>query len=119
MNLHKLARKAISKVNPYIDALIYKSDGYEIVDFNQVAKALNPIQMRVQKQAISQDDLEHIANINQQGQYVSIYTDGNWCGLDRTKEQGGDLFVIEGQTWLVVMVPEIWPDWTRVIACLQ
>ncbi|EKT2017176.1 hypothetical protein QDZ09_001038 [Salmonella enterica] len=44
---------------------------------------------------------------------------GNWCGLNRTRQQGGDKFVIGDETWLVVEVPEIWPDWTRVIVCLQ
>lgn len=120
MNLHKLVRNAISKVNPYVDAEIFKSNGYEINrDFKQVPNFLPAIKMRVQKQAINQEDLEHVANINLQGQYVSIYTDGNWCGLNRNKEDGGDLFVIGDERWLVVMVPEIWPDWTRVIACLQ
>ncbi|ELF4643998.1 hypothetical protein RNG81_004825, partial [Salmonella enterica subsp. enterica serovar Mbandaka] len=54
-----------------------------------------------------------------QGVFATLYTDGNWCGLNRTRQQGGDKFVIGDETWLVVEVPEIWPDWTRVIVCLQ
>jgi hypothetical protein len=40
-------------------------------------------------------------------------------GINRDRQQGGDKFVIGNETWLVVDVPEIWPDWTRVIACQQ
>ncbi|PLL44830.1 hypothetical protein CWN26_29645 [Klebsiella pneumoniae] len=57
--------------------------------------------------------------MNIQGVLVSIWTDGNWCGINRDRQQGGDKFVIGNETWLVVDVPEIWPDWTRVIACQQ
>ncbi|EUL75697.1 hypothetical protein P831_04273 [Klebsiella aerogenes UCI 28] len=75
--------------------------------------------MMVQKQALSQADIRHMDNLNIQGILVNIWTNGNWCGLDRDKQQGGDKFVIGDETWLVVAVPEIWPDWTRVIACQQ
>jgi hypothetical protein len=120
MNLHGIVRVAISRVNPYVDAQIYKSVGYTIDDSRkQIPKYEQPVSMRVQKQAIKQEYLQHIDNISQQGQLVSIYTDGNWCGMNRNKSQSGDKFVIGGETWLVILVPEIWPDWTMVIACLQ
>ncbi|STM78059.1 Uncharacterised protein [Escherichia coli] len=78
-----------------------------------------PVSVRVQKQAVTQADLRHLDNLNQQGVFATLYTDGNWCGLNRARQQGGDKFVIGDETWLVIEVPEIWPDWTRVIVCLQ
>lgn len=120
MNLRGIANSVTRSVNPNVSAQIYKSSGYTTAaDGSTVPAYDDPVTMQVQKQAISQRDLQHIDNINLQGQFVSIYTDGNWCGLNRKREQGGDLFVIGDDTWLVVSVPEIWPDWTRVIACLQ
>jgi len=120
MNLRKIANRVTSGVNPNVTAQIYKSTGYSTNDDgSQSPSYADAVSMKVQKQAISQSDLQHIDNINLQGQFVSIYTNGNWCGLNRKKNEGGDLFVIGDDKWLVVSVPEIWPDWTRVIACLQ
>ena len=120
MNLRKIANRVTSGVNPNVTAQIYKSTGYSTNEAGKQSPTYaDAVTMKVQKQAISQSDLQHIDNINLQGQFVSIYTNGNWCGLNRKKNEGGDLFVIGDDKWLVVSVPEIWPDWTRVIACLQ
>ena len=120
MNLRKIANRVTSGVNPNVTAQIYKSTGYSTNDDgSQSPSYADAVTMKVQKQAISQSDLQHIDNINLQGQFVSIYTNGNWCGLNRKANEGGDIFVIGDDKWLVVSVPEIWPDWTRVIACLQ
>lgn len=120
MNLRSIANKATRAVNPNVSAQIYKSTGYTTADDGSVTPGYaDPVTMQVQKQAVTQSDLLHLDNLNIQGQVVSIHTDGNWCGLNRKKGEGGDLFVIGDDTWLVVSVPEVWPDWTRVIACLQ
>jgi hypothetical protein len=34
-------------------------------------------------------------------------------------QKGGDLFIIDGQTWLVIEPLELWPDWCRLLVCLQ
>lgn len=120
MNLRGIANAATRSVNPNVTAAIYKSSGYSTAeDGSQVPAYAEPVEMQVQKQAITQSDLRHLDDLNIQGQFVSIYTNGNWCGLNRKKDEGGDLFVIGDDTWLVISVPEIWPDWTRVIGCLQ
>ncbi|MGJ0579083.1 hypothetical protein ACR71G_13540 [Xenorhabdus bovienii] len=120
MNLHGIASAAIGAVNPFVPAQIYRSVGsVKNTDYSRTPGYADPISMMVQKQAVTQSDIRHLDNLNIQGVMASIYTDGNWCGINRPKQQGGDKFVINGETWLVVSVPENWPDWTRVIVCLQ
>lgn len=75
--------------------------------------------MAIQRQELSFKDLQHVDGLNLQGQLCSIYLNGQIYGADRGTAKGGDKFVICGQTWLVVAVPEQWPDWCRVILCLQ
>lgn len=120
MNLHGIVSNAISTVNPFVEAQIYRSIGIvKNPDFSTSPGFAEPVTMLVQKQAVTQSDLRHMDNINVQGLLTTIYTDGNWCGVNRPAKQGGDKFLIGNETWLVVAVPEIWPDWTRVIGCLQ
>ncbi len=120
MNLRGIANTVTQSINPNVSAEIYKYKSYGVADDGSTKPVFeDPVTMDVQKQAISQPDLQHADNINLQGKFASIYTNGNWCGMDRKRGQGGDIFVIGDDTWLVVDVPEIWPDWTRVIACLQ
>ncbi|EPY4576201.1 hypothetical protein ACXDKZ_002020 [Klebsiella pneumoniae] len=120
MNLHSIVRSAISAVNPRVEAQIYRSSGpVKNQDYSTSPGFEPPVTMMVQKQALSQEDIRHMDNMNIQGVLVSIWTDGNWCGINRDRQQGGDKFVIGNETWLVVAVPEVWPDWTRVIACQQ
>lgn len=120
MNLHRIASRVISRVNPMVEAQIYRSTGpVKNPDYSTSPGFAPPVSMMVQKQALNQSDIRHMDNLNIQGVLVSIWTDGNWCGINRDRQQGGDKFVIGNETWLVVAVPEVWPDWTRVIACQQ
>lgn len=103
MNLHGIVSGAVRRVNPYTDALVYRSRGStQQADYSRVPEYDDPVPVRVQKQAVTQADLRHLDNLNQQGVFATLYTDGNWCGLNRTRQQGGDKFVIGDETWLVV-----------------
>lgn len=120
MNLRQIANRMTRAINPNLSAEIYRSAGEVTAEDGSVTPSYDDmIIMQVQKQAVNQDDLKHIENQNIQGMLVSIYTNGNWCGMNRKKDQGGDLFVIGNDTWLVLAVPEIWPDWTHAICVLQ
>lgn len=95
----------VSAINPYTEALVYRSRGStQQADYSRVPEYEDPVPVRVQKQAVTQADLRHLDNLNQQGVFATLYTDGNWCGLNRTRQQGGDKFVIGDETWLVVEV---------------
>ncbi|HGC3529553.1 TPA: hypothetical protein ACIYHI_005124, partial [Escherichia coli] len=73
----------------------------------------------IQLQPISRGDMQHIDGLNIQGLAKVIYVNGNYFSVQRELEQGGDIFVINGEQWLVVEPIELWPDWCRLIAVLQ
>lgn len=120
MNLHQIASGSIGAINPFITASIVKSTGAaEDGNGKTIATYADPVEVSVQKQAISQADLKHMDNLNIQGLLTKIWVNGAWYGVDREVGQGGDLVYIGTQIWLVMSVMEIWPDWCSVIACLQ
>ena len=73
-----------------------------------------------QVQSLTFRDLQQIEGLNLQGTRRAIYFYGAIEGLVRPTGQGGDLVVLpDGQTWLVAIVLEHWPDWCKVAATLQ
>lgn len=120
MNLHGIVSGAIGTVNPPISAQVSQSTGYTTSPSGkQVPSYAAPVTVTIQKQELSFKDLQHIDGMNLQGELCSVYLNGAIYGVDRGTAKGGDLFAFNGQTWLVVAVPEQWPDWCRVILCLQ
>lgn len=120
MNLHSIASGAIGTVNPPIEVQAYQSNGYTTTPAGkQVPSYAAPVPLTVQKQEVSFKDLQHVDGLNLQGQLCSVYLNGQIYGIERGTAKGGDKFVFNGQTWLVVAIPEQWPDWCRVILCLQ
>lgn len=121
MNLHGIAAGAIGAVNPFVPAMYYASTGSTTNpdgSRDPGYAAPQPIPGGVQKQELSYKDLQHVDGLNLQGILCSVYLSGQAFGVTRGSK-GGDKFVIAGQTWLVVAVPEQWPDWCKVILNLQ
>lgn len=120
MNLHSIATGAIGAVNPPIQAQVYQATGYTTAgDGSRTEGYAEPLTLMIQKQELSAKDLQHIDGLNLQGIFCSVFLNGSIYGVDRGSARGGDKFVFNGQTWLVVAVLEQWPDWCRVILCLQ
>ena len=72
-------------------------------------------------QDLASDELRLLsdAGINLQGARKNVYINGNWAGIVRADKTGGDIFRFNDADWLVTMVPEQWPDWTKVIVTMQ
>lgn len=120
MNLHKIANSAIRRVNPNISAVLKKYDGYEVLPGRRrVPKYLPDQNVIIQLQPLSKGDLQHVDGLNIQGLIKSIHVYGNYFSVQRELEQGGDLFIIDGKTWLVVEPIELWDSWCRLIVNLQ
>jgi hypothetical protein len=123
MDLYSIASDVIDSVNPMIAANISKSNGYT----NNAAGKVTPtfaaaFGAQIQKQAMSQRDLQHVDLLNIQGTLVKIWIEGALYGVNRAAgDTGGDHIVIPtlGEDWLVVAVMEVWPDWCSVVGCLQ
>lgn len=120
MNLHKIANSAIRRVNPNISAVLKKFAGETIGSGRKPVPSYLPDQnVTIQLQPISRGDMQHVDGLNIQGLAKVIYVNGNYFSVQREMEQGGDIFVINGEQWLVVEPVELWPDWCRLIAVLQ
>lgn len=120
MNLHQIAAGAIGAVNPFINVLYRKSTGStQDATFKRTPTYRDFPSTPIQLQGLSAKDLEHLDALNIQGVLRSIHMNGDTQGVNRGDAQGGDLFVIQGVTWLVVHVMETWPDWSRVVVQKQ
>lgn len=120
MNLHKIANSAIRRVNPNISAILRKYTGETIGPGRKPVPSYLPDQnVTIQLQPISRGDMQHVDGLNIQGLAKVIYVNGNYFSVQREMEQGGDIFVINGEQWLVVEPVELWPNWCRLIAVLQ
>jgi len=120
MDLHNIVSGAIGTINPFISAEVYQSSGYTTAgDGSRTPTYAAAVDLQIQKQELSFKELKQIEGLNLQGIFCTVYLEGQIFGVDRGTAKGGDKFVFNSQTWLVVAVPEQWPDWCKVILCLQ
>lgn len=120
MNLRQIANNAITSINPNIPAVLKKYAGETIGQGRKPTPTYQPDQnVTIQLQPISLGDMQHVDGLNIQGLAKVIYVNGNYFSVQREMEQGGDIFVINGEQWLVVEPVELWPDWCRLIVVLQ
>jgi hypothetical protein len=131
MNLHSIVRGAINTVNPDItgrwlestNAVTYTPDGRPVPAYTHHAG------VRMQVQALTGKDLQHVNFASMQGVKRSVYAFSNIQGVVRPDGTGGDLLIFPQdrggaeRVWLVVAVLETWtPDsagWCKVGVVLQ
>lgn len=127
MNIRAINLNAITNQNPDISATIRKSTGYTI----NADKTRTPtytdyhgIMIQVQGQ-MSAPELTLANALNIQGVKDVVYLPGNWHGIVRGDQTGGDIiqYAEEGsatvRNWLIVRILEDWKNWTKVMVCLQ
>lgn len=120
MNLRGIANGMTSAINPNIQATLKKYAGQAVGPGRKPAPSYHPDQVvTVQLQPLDAGDLRHLDGLNIQGLIKSIHVNGNYFSVQREMEQGGDLFVIGGETWRVVKPIELWADWCRLVVNLQ
>jgi len=125
MNLHGIVRGAIQTVNPDIPATLRRSLGYQNDAAGEQTPEFKTLRGSIQVQPLDGGMLQHANNLNLQGTLRAVYLYGSWFGVIRKGERGGDVLCFDDVVskcpteWLVVDVVESWPDWTKVIVCLQ
>lgn len=125
MNLHGIVRGAITSINPDINATLLRSNGYTTDAAGKQTPAYLTFTGKIQVQGVNGKDLEHTDRLNIQGVLRTVYLRGNWAGVIRADQRGGDVLKFPQlpgatiQDWRVVNVAESWPDWTKAIVCLQ
>lgn len=121
MNLHGVVSGAIGAINPFVDASLQMSTGSTTsADGTRVPLYAAPCGVRCQVQPMQADDLHQLDGLNIQGIKRKIYVTGQFHGLVRGENKGGDLVTMpNGDVYLVVLVLEAWPDWCCVATTLQ
>lgn len=124
MNLNMLVGPIVAAVNPWTTATYRQSAGPTTAPSGARAAAyLDPVDVLVQKQALTWKDLQQVQGLNLNGEQAAIYVDGDWQAVSRPRLRGGDLITLEnGSVWLVVKVIENWFDkdgWAKVACTLQ
>jgi hypothetical protein len=125
VNLHAIVSGAIGVVNPFITATLKRSTGYTTsADGTQTPTYLTLTGL-IQVQAMSGTDLKRENFLNIQGTQRNVYIKGNWTGVIRTDQKGGDVMSF-GETpkcpvrdWKVLQVLETWPQWSKVVVVMQ
>lgn len=120
MNLRNIANGMTQAINPNITAIGRRYQGEAIGAGRKPTPSYYPDEeVTLQLQPMSRGDIQHVDGLNLQGLIKSVHINGAYYSVNRTMQKGGDLFIINGQTWLVVEPMELWPDWSRCLACLQ
>ena len=125
MNLRKLVNSATSTVNPNQIIVWRRSGGYTTDPAGKRTEVLIDKPVSANIQALSGGDLKHIDGLNIQGTLRSVYIYENIQGIVRADQKGGDMLVFPQRpndppnNWRVVAVAETWPDWSKVVVCLQ
>lgn len=119
MNLHKIVSASIGRVNPFIDGFIGKNEGYIInPDFSRTPN-ITYYPSKMQVQAVTEDQIQFTSHQGIQGVLRSVYLYGNWTGIVRQDNFGGDILKFNDKVWLITQVMESWLDWTHVIVVEQ
>jgi hypothetical protein len=124
MNLHQIVSGAVSAVNPFITVTIQASAGYTTnADGSRSPAYAAPVSIQAQRQALQYNDLVQLDGLNITGTRCKLYLNGNWNGVVRPDQKGGDLITMpDGSVWLVAFVAENWSDvdgWASVVCTLQ
>ena len=77
-----------------------------------------PVVVFCQVQALQYNDLMQTSSLNIQGRRQAIYITGDYAGVVRADEQGGDLVTLpDGTVWLCALVLERWAlssGWVKI-----
>lgn len=119
MNLLGIVAGAIGTVNPFTDGVMKVSTGYTTLPSGKREPTFSQLNVSVQLQALGYKDLQQIDGLNIQGVVKAAYVNGNFNGVNRPAQKGGDLLIIGADTWLIVQPLEEWPDWCKFVVNLQ
>lgn len=125
MDLQAYTSAACASVTPPDTATVKISTGHSLPDAAGLMKPQYQTitNVRADVQAMSSTDLDMVDGLNLTGIKRSIYLHGQFAGIQRPNEKGGDLIIIASGAhkgvWLTVMVLENWGDWCRIAVVLQ
>lgn len=122
INLHALVRPVITAVNPDQPVIILACIGQDVDGAYHPQPLYAPAaEAMAQPQPVPDKTLQVLVQQRENSVWHDFYLGGDWNGLNRAREQGGDLLYWDGFEWLVDQVLERWnptAGWTK-IRCVQ
>lgn len=125
VNLRSVANAVTRAINPNVVCEHWRSTGSTTLASGKREPTFAKSPIAVQVQAMDDEDLKQLDNLNIQGVHRKVYANKQIAAVIRVKEKGGDLLVfpagvlIEGTTWLCTHVLERWPQWDVIAITLQ
>ena len=129
MNLSGLVQGIVGAVNPMIQAQVLASNGYTTAADGSRTPAYNPAAtIMIQVQALTYTDLVKLDGLNIEGERRAVYLNGDWHGVVRVDQKGGDILQFADEPggtvrrWLAAYVLENWggsSGWTKLAVTLQ
>lgn len=125
INVRGIANSLTRTVNPNISATLRVNTGYEVDDYGKQLSDYEPITIQVQPQSLKSSDKYHLDLINKQGEYITVYADGDINAIQRFLNRGSCELVFlpygepEPATWNVEQVLESFSTWVRLLLCRQ
>lgn len=128
INLRGIANSAIQSINPNLAITIGVPGGYAIdPDTLLQVPSYTEYQAMGNVQALSSDDLNQIAGLNQEGTLRAVYLYGNWGGVLRPEQLPNTVLkfatnqsgIVAEREWNVFKMLEEWQTWCKVAVVLQ
>ena len=116
MNLHNIVRPAITAINPDQPVTIKVNQGNEHFAGGIVKAKWQTISTTAQIQPVPSSEIQFIDNYVASNTYRNFYLNGEFSGLNRRSETGGDIIQWNGYDWYIDSEPEPWntAGWTKV-----
>lgn len=126
MNLNGIVAPYTAAITPQIIAQLLASSGSSTApDGSRTPLYADPVDIPISVQALQYMDLVKLDGLNIQGERRAVYLSGDWNGIVRADQKGGDLLKFQEypgapvRTWLAAMVLESWADWTKLAVTEQ
>jgi hypothetical protein len=116
LDVRGLANSVSNTINDNEIVTVQPSDGYTLgAGARQIPRYGSSVTGPAQIQALNNKDLKLIEQQNIQTTILALYLRGGLYGVVRPDSKGGDLVTrADGSQWLVTIVLESWPTWTKV-----
>lgn len=124
MNLNAIVGPIVGSVNDWVTIAIQPSQGYNTAPDGDREPAYGPTQfVLAQMQALTYTDLTQVSGLNITGERRAIYVNGDYQGVVRSSQEGGDIVTLpDGTVWLLVYQLENWHTtggWVKFVITKQ
>lgn len=125
INVRGIANGFTRGVNPNIDATLRVNTGYITDENYQQIPQFDEVPITIQPQSLKSSDKYHLDLINRQGEFISVYCEGDINAIQRVIQKGSSEMVFapygesELATWNVEQVMESFSTWCRLLLCRQ